>query len=573
MGQLTISLGQHSAAGRKACNQDFHGALIPTGATLALKGIAVAVADGISSSPVAQEAAQAAIKSFLADYYCTCDAWTVRTGASRVIAAINSWLHAQTKRSQHAYDLDRGYVCTFAAVIVKARQAHLFHVGDSRIYRIGADGAEQLSQDHKVVLSAQESYLGRALGMAATVDIDYRVIDLVEGDTLVLSTDGVHAHLSLSEMAGLVIGRQDLEQAAMAVVDAALARGSDDNLTVQLLRIEALPAADADTFLNEAALLVPPPLPGPRGEIDGYRILRSLHASARSHVYLAQPADGGPVVALKIPSTEMRADAATLKRLMMEEWIARRINSTHVLKAAPVPLDRRGLYTVSEYVEGKTLRQWMVDTPHPDLEVVRALIEQIAKGLLAFHRKEMLHQDLRPENIMIDASGTAKIIDFGSTRVAGLAETRMLAADTDILGTVQYTAPEYFLGLGGSPASDLFSLGVIAYELLSRRLPYGAEVSRARSRKAQARLRYVPAGSHDYPVVPWIDAALAKAVHPDPAKRYQALSEFTTDLRRPNPDMDPAGNRSLLERDPLRFWQSLSAILLLIVLILLFAKV
>ena len=104
--------------------------------------------------------------------------------------------------------------------------------------------------------------------------------------------------------------------------------------------------------------------------------------------------------------------------------------------------------------------------------------------MLAFHRKEMLHQDLRPQNVMIDATGTAKIIDFGSTYVAGIAENISPLAQGEMLGTVQYMAPEYFLGEGGDTRSDLFSLGVIAYQMLSGRLPYGAEVSRARTRAA-----------------------------------------------------------------------------------------
>ena len=95
----------------------------------------------------------------------------------------------------------------------------------------------------------------------------------------------------------------------------------------------------------------------------------------------------------------------------------------------------------------------------------------------------MLHQDLRPDNIMIDADGTVRIVDFGSVHVAGLAEAGDRDA-TEILGTEQYTAPEYFLGEGGTPRSDQFSLGVITYQMLSGGLPYGARVSRLRSHAA-----------------------------------------------------------------------------------------
>src|SRR5690606_22261785 len=99
---------------------------------------------------------------------------------------------------------------------------------------------------------------------------------------------------------------------------------------------------------------------------------------------------------------------------LLEEWIARRLNSAHVLKPCTQIRKRNFFYIATEYIEGKTLTQWMIDNPAPKLEVVRDIIEQISKGLRAFHRLEMLHQDLRPANIMVDNTGTVKIIDFGS---------------------------------------------------------------------------------------------------------------------------------------------------------------
>src|SRR5918992_3519361 len=95
---LKISIGQHTDKGRKESNQDFHGAMMPAQPALGSKGVAVALADGISSSSVSRIAAESAVKSFLTDYYCTSDAWSVKTAAERVISAANSWLHAETRR-------------------------------------------------------------------------------------------------------------------------------------------------------------------------------------------------------------------------------------------------------------------------------------------------------------------------------------------------------------------------------------------------------------------------------------------------------------------------------------------
>ena len=163
--ELKISVGQHSDKGRKETNQDFHGVLIPKEPLLTTKGIAIALADGISSSNVSQIASELAVKSFLTDYYCTSESWSVKTSAHRVLAATNSWLNAQTRRSPYLYDKDKGYVCTLSAMVIKSTTAHIFHVGDSRIYRLVGHALEQLTDDHRVIVSSEQSYLGRALGI------------------------------------------------------------------------------------------------------------------------------------------------------------------------------------------------------------------------------------------------------------------------------------------------------------------------------------------------------------------------------------------------------------------------
>ena len=182
---------------------------------------------------------------------------------------------------------------------------------------------------------------------------------------------------------------------------------------------------------------------------DGYRIVRELHGTSRSHIYLAVDIETDAVVTIKIPSIDLRDDPDYLKRFMMEEWVARRIDSPHVLKPCLPQRKRNFLYVVTEFIDGQTLAQWMIDNPKPSVETVRGIVEQIAKGLRAFHRKEMLHQDIRPANIMIDTTGTVKIIDFGSTMITGVVEAAPSGDRNDILGTQQYTAPEYFLGEAG----------------------------------------------------------------------------------------------------------------------------
>jgi serine/threonine protein phosphatase PrpC/predicted Ser/Thr protein kinase len=567
---LKITAGQHSDKGRKPVNQDFHGMYVPGEPLLGAKGIAMALADGISSSDVSQVASQTAVGGFLADYFCTSEAWSVKQSAQRVLLATNSWLHAQTRQSRYRYDADRGYVCTFSALVIKFATAHLFHVGDARIYRLRGEALEQLTEDHRYWVSRDTSYLGRALGINRQLEIDYLALPLEPGDVFVLATDGVYEHAQAPVIVRAIREcANDLDAAARRIVAAALEHGSADNLTIQVLRVDELPDPRAGELQHRLNELPFPPVLEARMEFDGYRIVRQIHASSRSHAFLAVDAGTGKQVVIKTPSIDQRDDPAYMERFLMEEWIARRIDNPHVVKPCALTRKRNYRYIAMEYIEGQTLAQWMRDHPQPDLAAVRGIVAQIARGLQAFHRLEMLHQDLRPENIMIDGTGTVKIIDFGSTQVAGLLEMQASDAPLPILGTEQYSAPEYFLGENGTSRSDIFSLGVIAYQMLTGRLPYGTRVPQCRTRAAQLKLRYETARDGKRPLPVWIDEALRRAVHPDPWRRYGELSEFVYDLHHPNPAFLRKARPPLLERDPVVFWKAVSLFLAVVLVLVL----
>lgn len=567
--RLRVALGQHSSPGRKATNQDYHAAYLPDEPQLSAKGIVVALADGISSSTVSQVASAAAVRGFIEDYYCTAESWTVKTAAQRVLMATNSWLHAQTRRSEYRWDKDRGYVCTFTALVLRSRTAHVFHVGDARLYRAVDGGLEPLTREHRAWVAPDRSYLSRAMGVSEQLEIDYLSVPVTTGDRFLLLTDGVYEHLGEASMSAILAEHEDdLDAAARALVQAAFDHGSDDNLTAQVVRVDDVPLGQIDEwYTGESVLPFPPPLE-PRMRFDGYRIVRQVHASHRSHAFLAVDLDTSERVLLKTLSTELREDPAQVERFLMEEWIARRIDSPHVVKASPVMRRRHYLYSVTEYLEGRTLAQWLRDNPSPELETVRNIVEQLARGLRALHRLEMVHQDLRPENVMIDEVGHVTLIDFGSVRVVGFAENRPEQGSAP-LGTAAYTAPECFLGEPATPRSDQFSLAVIAYRMLTGTLPYGTQVAKARSRVAQHRLVYRTALSANRELPPWLDEVLKKALHPQPTRRFQALSEFTHELRQPSPAFLRTSRPPLLERNPLLFWQGLSAVLLVAVLVLL----
>jgi len=567
---LHIAIGQYSDKGRKPLNQDFHGATIPAEPLLSSKGIGVALADGISSSDVSQVASQTAVKGFFEDYYSTPESWSVKTSVQRVLLATNSWLYAQSRNGPYRYDINRGYVCTFSALVFKSTTAHIFNAGDARIYRVSDHHLEQLTEDHRLWVSREKSYLSRALGMRDRLEIDYISYASEVGDTFVLATDGVYEFVAEEFVVDTIRKHHDdLDLAAQTIVEEALERGSTDNLTIQIARVEQLPEPTVNELHQQVTKLPFPPQLRPRMEFEGYEISRELHNSSRSHVYLAIDKETGTQVVLKVPSVDLRDDESYLERFLMEEWVARRIDNAHVLKPCDQTRKRNYLYIVTEFVEGQTLVQWMRDNPKPDIETVRNIIEQIARGLQALHRHEMLHQDLRPNNIMIDKSGTVKLIDFGSVRVAGVAEINTAKPEQHILGTAQYSAPEYFLGEPGTTKSDLFSLGVIAYQMLSGRVPFGTSVARTSTRAAQRKLVYQSVLDEKSPIPAWVDYAISKAVNPDPQKRYDEISEFIYDLRHPSEAFVRKGRAPLMERNPLVFWKSISFGLALVIVYLL----
>ena len=568
--QLKVSISQYSDKGRKEINQDFHDVRIPKEPQLTNKGIAVAIADGISSSDVSQVASKVCVTSFLMDYFSTPETWSVKKSAQRVLASINSWLYSQSKQGQYHYDQNRGYVCTFSGMIIRSRTAHIFYAGDTRIYRLRGNELEQLSEDHRLWVSNEKSYLSRALGMDSQVTTDYESFQVEEGDIFILMTDGVYECVSPDFIIyTLQQNEKNFGSVAKLISDKAYDKGSSDNLTIQLIRINTL----ADKDINETQFELRdkpfPPLLEARSSFDGYTILRVLSSSSRSHVYLAQDDETGSSVVIKTPSIDLREDKAYLERFMMEEWIAIRLNSAHVAKSYLPTRKRNYLYTVTEFIEGQTLRQWMIDNPKPELERVREIAEQIARGLLAFHRQEMIHQDIRPENIMLDSTGTVKIIDFGSTRVEGIMDINTYLEQENLLGTARYSAPEYFLGKVGTTRSDLFSLAVIIYEMLSGELPYGVKVARCKSKAAQKKLKYTSLDTEESTVPVWIDEALKKALKPDPYERYEELSEFLYDLRHPNKAFVNKSKPPLIERHPVILWKGISSVLFIIILILL----
>ncbi len=557
--QLQVSVAQCSDAGVKPRNEDSIAIHIPHGGQLASKGIVVAIADGVSAAEAGREASEIAVKGFVSDYYSTPDSWSVKQSAHKVLIALNRWLFGQ---GQKFLEAEKGYITTFSTVILKSQTAYLFHVGDSRIYRLRDGVLERMTRDHVVRISAQQQYLARALGIDLNLDIDFRTLDLQPGDLFLLSTDGVHEkidHRLLQQMAQ--DGEQDLDALAQGLIQTALANGSTDNVSCQLVRVDALgQETDADVLQTLNKLPFPPEL-AIGMKLDGWRVQAQLHASARSQLYVVEHVDTGQRAVMKTPSRNYIDNVAYIERFIMEEWVGRRIDSPYVVKVVESPGQRNFLYYLTEYLEGPTLAS-VIERGEPlDISQVIQMADKLVQGLRSFHRRETLHQDLKPDNIVMRGEHPV-IIDFGSVHVAGVDEIATSFSREKALGTLEYSAPEYRLQRPRTPASDQFSLAIVLYEMLTCQHPFGHQYQSANKATDFLALKYIPAFRRN-PLVPlWMDGALRRAMQINGELRYESLSEFIHDLKHPNPTYLKADQRPLLERDPVRVWQGVAAVLL-----------
>lgn len=277
-------------------------------------------------------------------------------------------------------------------------------------------------------------------------------------------------------------------------------------------------------------------------KISHYRIVEKLGAGGMGEVYLAEDLKLGRKVALKILSDEYTTNRDRLNRFEQEACAASALNHPNILTIHEVGTDGGRHFIATEYIDGKTLRRKM---GHSALEVheILDISVQVASALEEAHGAGIVHRDIKPDNIMIRRNGYVKVLDFGLAKLTedstdrtpsdGEASTRVLV-QTDagvVMGTSHYMSPEQARGKPVDVRSDIWSLGVVMYEMVAGRIPFEGETSTdvivAITQKEAAPLaRFAPR------VPPELEWIINKALRKEREERYQTIREFLTDLRR-----------------------------------------
>jgi serine/threonine protein phosphatase PrpC len=554
---LGVQVGIATDPGGRDSNQDF-AAWLPPGK--GRPGLLAAVADGVGGAKGGRVAAETAVRLFLGAQDELNPLRGVKANAVSALVSINRWLYSQGK-TDPALD---GMACTFTALILRGRQVHVVHIGDSRLYRLRDGVLVRLATDHVPARSAMRNMLTRALGTEPEVRIDYDQQAARIHDRYLLCTDGVHGALSDRAIRDQMDRRDAPGQTAANLVETARQGRIGDNATALLVDVVGLP--DADQFDLESAVNALPIIAAPRSGavIDGYVLGRMLSDGRYSRVFRATRETDQLGVIMKFPKPAIGAEAVLRLAFLREFWIAARLRSPWIAEVIETPLENRSaLYTVMPFYAGETLEQRLLRRPPVTRTEGIAVATKLAKAVAALHRAGVIHRDIKPENVILQPGGGLKLIDLGVARLPNIED---FPAST-VPGTPSYMAPEMIAGRAGDVKSDVFALGVTLFRMFTGVYPYGEieAFSHPRFRRTPVSLATL---RPDLPS--WLDQVLLRLIAVRPAERFDDALECVFALEHGELHAAPVARRwrSLIERDPLRFWQTVSAVLALLLLLL-----
>lgn len=565
--ELSLSVGQAFVAPERRHHRSSMSVRVPAESTLlGAKGASALISDSNSRNAIAKQAGDLSVRGFLADYYSTPDHWDVKTSATRVLRALNGWCYSQSGHVQHG-----SYMASLSAMVYRGHEGHLFHMGDTLVFRLRGAEFEQLSRDHVTDLGGYR-YPSRALGMDGNIDIDYMSVPLKQGDIFLFTTQAVRGTLMPSDYVQIIrADASDLnaacERLASAAQSRAQARGyGGEQFCFQLVRIDHLPEAERDHPGRLYGDLPVPPELSPGERFDGLEIQEVLSRTAQSRVYRVRDTYSEREMVMKAPSPELSSRNSYLEHFLLQQWVVERVNSPFVARVMESSRPRRYLYYLMAYVEGERLSEWVRRHPQASLAQRLDIARQLGKAVQALHRRDLLHQQIHPDNVLIDIHGQVVLTDFSACRLRegdGHKRSRELARQ---LGLSEHSAPEYALDTGVGRRSDQYSLASTVYWLLTGELPFELPPHQLRSHTGLEQMLYRSARTFNPEIGPALDEALRRALDPQRALRFRRLSEFLYALRDPRGG-DHGRKPSRLMGESAYFWQGVAGLLLLLLVL------
>jgi len=541
---LKLTIGESSVTGPRERNEDYVGLVLPADTQLATKGALLAVADGIGGNAGGREAAEMTVRTICADYFATPDTWEIHASLDTVITAANRWILSQAAINSAL----AGMATTLSLLILKGQHFVIAHVGDTRIYRLRNNELKQLTSDHVWDRPDMRHVLKRAVGLDQHLPIDYVDGQLEVGDIFAIVSDGVWGSLNKKDIRTTLMQDSTPQMISDNLTEKALAKGGLDNSTALIARVDALGADGlTDSLSNSLHLTVPTKLK--IGEkIDEFEVLEILHDSRTNIVYKVKSATG-QLFALKTLQQQLANDVDSCKALINEEWLAKRVVTECMPQILPLNIEQRNfLYYVMTWHEGATLQERLDNGHHFTVNGVAKIGANLLRGLSMLHRLNILHRDIKPDNIHIGLDQQLRILDLG----VALNPTTAATLDTmENPGTPSYMAPELFENEGADMGTDIYAAGVTLYYLLTRKYPYGEiePFQKPRFGDPIRPTRYRPE------IPSWLENIILKAIARDANKRFETSEEMLLALEHGEFKPIAIQRTPLIERARLQKWQ------------------
>jgi serine/threonine protein phosphatase PrpC len=558
---LRVDIGVATQVGRRAKNEDYVGVCLGRADSPGQK-IVAAVADGLGGYKGGREASETAVRAFIDGFY-NFPQLSVMRAASRSLDAINGWIATQRRVDPNL----AGMATTFTALILAGRSGHVAHVGDTRAYRFSQGRLQQLTTDHTIDTGDVALALGRAVGFEAHVRVDHMAFALQAQDRFLLCSDGVHGVLNPSQLKALLASERRSRTAADAIVAAALKAGGADNISAIVVDVLDLPLVTERDLVRRLAALPIAAAPEPGEIIDNFRLDEIIADKPEVRVFNAVDLATGERVVLSFPHRcSAAAEAPRRSAFVNEAWAAARARSPWIGEIIEIdPARQTRLYSAAPFYGGETLERRSRRRPGIALPEGMRIATRLAQGVAHLHRRQIIHRDIRPENVLLLGDGGVRLVGLGRSRIPKL-EFDSRAAP---FGADEYSAPELLAGALEDESTDLYALGVTIYRLFCDAAPYDdCQRSPApifRRPKPLAALR------PDLPA--WLDNVLGAAFAPDRADRYGDVHEFALEIENGAHAAPPVrSKKALYDRNPVLFWQAICGVLFAVVILMMMRR-
>jgi serine/threonine protein phosphatase PrpC len=525
------------AKGKELKGDDFYGIKIYDDLTIAV------VCDGVGSALEGAKAAQKVTNYMLINFKNRPQSWSIEKTIKKFVDSINTILYQESVSEYERAEL----ITTLAMVVIEGDRLYGVNIGDSRIYLFRDGKLTQLSLDQ--VVDGQEGVLSEALGIKDSVEPYYFENIVRKGDKILLCSDGLYNVLDdevIKEQ--LKFGANFLVKSASDICQDNL---PDDTTAVVLDILEE----NQKIKLKKQDLKIQKNLKI-GSIIDGYELLKPLIQNEKT--WLVQKK--GVKYVMKFAPVEASEDENILDLFVKEAWNAKRLKAGFFPKAV-IPKNRTSRYYLMEYLDGVTLKEYLKKRVlHIDdaLNLAKTLLGT-SQYLLKF---DLVHGDIKPENIMVlkrDDKLIFKVIDFGS-----MSE---IYSHNSKAGTPSYLAPERFKGVSINESTEIFAIGVVLYESLTKKFPYGEiEPFQTPIFKKPKRPHMI---NKNIPL--WLESIILRAIELDEERRYQKYSEMVYELENSDkvkPYFDKDAN--LIERDPVLAYKIGFFVMLLLNIVLVY---